>query len=222
MCRLVEILCVLQDEIGLLHEIHALKYFWIQPACELSQFSFKLSKLIRYFYWLWETESIWKMFKILKELFDPLETNSLTLMTVLKIFASLFPLQIWQKMKQKGNFKQWFNVFLIISEAWQGYESKGYVVLNHYLKLQPEKFSRTWDISNFPTQGWVDTTFCTINWNCTYIYVHLNMKLLIILLILIYDCVSHTGLLDDQTCDLNGDDITTDMTGSLLSNKEIY
>ena len=46
------------------------------------------------------------MFKILKELFDPLETNSLTLMTMLKIFASLFPLQIWQKMKHKGNFKQ--------------------------------------------------------------------------------------------------------------------
>ena len=41
MCRLVEILCVLQDEIGLvywqlLHEIHAIEFFWIQPTCEFS------------------------------------------------------------------------------------------------------------------------------------------------------------------------------------------
>ena len=109
------------------------------------------------------------MFKILKELFDPLEINSLILMTVLKIFALLFPLPIWQKMKHKGNFKQWFNIFLVISEAWQGYELKGYVVFNHHLKLKPKKFSRTWDIPNFPSQGWVDTAFCTSNWNGTYV-----------------------------------------------------
>ena len=55
------------------------------------------------------------------------------------------------------NFKQWFNVFLVISEAWQGYDSKAYGVLNHNLKLQCKKFSRTRDIPNFPTQGWAGT-----------------------------------------------------------------
>ena len=43
--------------------------------------------------------------KDIKLLWSYMETNNLTLMTVLKIFASLFPLQIWQKMKHKGNFK---------------------------------------------------------------------------------------------------------------------
>ena len=71
-------------------------------------------------------------------------------------------------MKHKGNFKQWFNVFVVISEAWKGYESKAYGVSNHYLKLRPKKFSRTRDIPNFPTQGWGDTAFYTSNWNLTY------------------------------------------------------
>ena len=62
-------------------------------------------------------------------------------------------------MQCNGNFKQWFNIFLIISEAWQGYESKAYGVSNHNLKLQSEKLSRTRDIPNFPTQGWADTAF---------------------------------------------------------------
>ena len=66
-------------------------------------------------------------------------------------------------MKHKGNFKQWFNVFLVISEAWQGYELKAYGVLNHHPKLQPKKFSRMWDIPDFPTQGLADTTFYTSN-----------------------------------------------------------
>ena len=72
-------------------------------------------------------------------------------------------------MKHKGNFKQWFNVFLIISEAWQGYKSKAYGVSDHHQKLQSKKFSRMWDIPNFPTQGWVDTAFCTSSWNHTYV-----------------------------------------------------
>ena len=45
------------------------------------------------------------------------------------------------------------NVFLIISEACQGYDSKAYGVLNHNLKLQCKQFNRTRDIRNFPTQG---------------------------------------------------------------------
>ena len=71
-------------------------------------------------------------------------------------------------MQCNGNFKQWFNIFLIISEAWQGYESKAYEVPNHNLKLQSKKLSRTRDIPNFPTQGWADTTFYTRNWSETY------------------------------------------------------
>ena len=72
-------------------------------------------------------------------------------------------------MQWNGNFKQWFNIFLIISEAWQGYESKAYGVSNHNLKLQSKKLSRTRDIPNFPTQGWADTAFCTRKRSETYI-----------------------------------------------------
>ena len=71
-------------------------------------------------------------------------------------------------MQCNGNFKQWFNIFLIISEAWQGYESKAYGVSNHNLKLQSKKLSRTRDIPNFPTQGWADTAFCTRKRSETY------------------------------------------------------
>ena len=52
-------------------------------------------------------------------------------------------------MQCNGNFKQWFNIFLIISEAWQGYESKAYGVSNHNLNLQSKKLSRTRDIPIF-------------------------------------------------------------------------
>ena len=75
-------------------------------------------------------------------------------------------------MQCNANFKQWFNIFLIISEAWQGYESKAYGVSNHNLKLQSKKLSRTRDIPNFPTQGWADTAFCTRNWSETYTLKH--------------------------------------------------
>ena len=55
MPSLVEILCILEEEIGLVcrqlpHDMHAMEIFGIQPTCELSPFSFKLSKLVRYFY----------------------------------------------------------------------------------------------------------------------------------------------------------------------------
>ena len=73
-------------------------------------------------------------------------------------------------MECNANFKQWFNIFLVISEAWQGYESKAYGVSNHNLKLQTKKFSRTIDIPNFPTQGWADTAFYMSNWNGTYAF----------------------------------------------------
>ena len=34
---------------NLVHDMHATEIFGIQPTCELSLFSFKVSKLIRYF-----------------------------------------------------------------------------------------------------------------------------------------------------------------------------
>ena len=61
---------------------------------------------------------------LLEQIFDALEMNNLTFMRVLKNFSEFFLYQIWQEKKHKGNFKQWFNVFLVISEASQGYESK--------------------------------------------------------------------------------------------------
>ena len=51
---------------------------------------------------MWEAKSILKYIQALKHLFYALETNSLALMTMLKIFASLFPLQIFWKTKHKG------------------------------------------------------------------------------------------------------------------------
>ena len=55
MPSLVEILCILEEKIGLvcrqlLYDMHAIETFDVQPTCELSLFSFKLSKLFRYFY----------------------------------------------------------------------------------------------------------------------------------------------------------------------------
>ena len=57
MPSLVEILFILEEEIGLVcrqlpHDMHATEIFGIQPTCRLSLFSFKLSELVRYFYQL--------------------------------------------------------------------------------------------------------------------------------------------------------------------------
>ena len=92
----VEILCCLDEEIGLVcwqlvHDMHATEIFGIQPSCKLSLFFMKLSELARYFYYMWEAKSIWKKSKTLKQLFDALDTKSLTLVTVLKIFSEIFP-----------------------------------------------------------------------------------------------------------------------------------
>ena len=55
MCSLVEILCLPEEKFGLVclqlpHDLHATETFDVQPTCKLSLFSFKLSKLVRYFY----------------------------------------------------------------------------------------------------------------------------------------------------------------------------
>ena len=90
MCSLIEILWVLEEKISLncwqlqhdcmLQKFLNLNYLW-------TLFSFKLSKLVIYFYYLWKAKSIWKKSKPLKQLFDALETNSLTLMTMLDFFT---------------------------------------------------------------------------------------------------------------------------------------
>ena len=69
-----------------------------------------------------------------KQLSDVLEMNSLTLKKVLTFF-----LEIWQKIERNANFKQWFNVFLIISEAWQGYDLKAYGVSKPQSKVTMQK-----------------------------------------------------------------------------------
>ena len=57
MPSLVEILCILEEEIGLvcrqlLDDMHAMETFDIQPTCELSLLSIKLSELVGYFDWM--------------------------------------------------------------------------------------------------------------------------------------------------------------------------
>ena len=55
MPSLVEILCILEEEIGLVcrqlpHDMHGTETFDIQPNFELSSLSIKLSELVGYFY----------------------------------------------------------------------------------------------------------------------------------------------------------------------------
>ena len=57
MPSLVEILSCLDEEIGLVcwqlvHDMHAMEIFGIQPSCKLSLFFMKLSELVGYFYYL--------------------------------------------------------------------------------------------------------------------------------------------------------------------------
>ena len=54
MWSVIEILCGLEEKIGpvcmqLVHNVHATEKFWIQRCCELSLFSFKLSKFVSIF-----------------------------------------------------------------------------------------------------------------------------------------------------------------------------
>ena len=60
------------------------------------------------------------------------------------------------------------------------HESKAYGVSNYHLKLQSKKFSRTWDIPSFPTQGWAATAFYASNWNETYLSYNMGYREIII------------------------------------------
>ena len=52
-----------------MHDMHAMEIFGIQSTCELSLFFMKMSELVGYFYYLWDTKSIWNKSK---QLFDAL------------------------------------------------------------------------------------------------------------------------------------------------------
>ena len=67
------------------------KFLVFNPPVNFLYFLWNWVNLLGYFYYLWETKSIWNKSKPLKQLFDALDTNSLTLMTVLKIFSENFP-----------------------------------------------------------------------------------------------------------------------------------
>ena len=63
MPSLIEIMCFLDEEIGLvcwqlMHDMHATEIFGIQPPCELSLFFIKLSELVGYFYCLCKAKRI--------------------------------------------------------------------------------------------------------------------------------------------------------------------
>ena len=92
----------------LLQKFLNLTYFW-------TLFSIKLSKLVGHFYCMWEAKSIWKKSKPLKQLFDALETNSLSFMTVLKFFLKFFSIKNvrkWNAMWTSNNDLVYFKSFL--------------------------------------------------------------------------------------------------------------
>ena len=94
MCSLIEILWVLEEKISLncwqvQHDVPVTEIFEFNLPVNFL-FFMKMSELVWYFYYLWEAKSIWKKSKPLKQLFDALDTNSFTLMKVLKIFSEIF------------------------------------------------------------------------------------------------------------------------------------
>ena len=92
MCSLIEILWVLEEKISLncwqlQHDVPVTEIFEFNLHVNFLYFFMKLGELVGYFYYLQEAKSIWKKSKPLKQLFDALETNSLSLMTVLNFFS---------------------------------------------------------------------------------------------------------------------------------------
>ena len=91
MCSLIEILWVLKEKVSLncwqlSHDVHVTEIFEFNLPVNFLNFLANWVNLLGIFYYLWEAKSIWKKSNPLKELYDALETNSLTLMTV-KIFT---------------------------------------------------------------------------------------------------------------------------------------
>ena len=129
MWSVIEILCGLEEKIGpdcmqLLHNMHATENFkftlavnflyflsnWLNllgifTSCEKLR-AFKRNPCFwnRYLMpWRWIIQLLWECWKV---------------------FLKFFRCKYGRNKKKKGNFKQWFNVFLLIVEVSKGYESK--------------------------------------------------------------------------------------------------
>ena len=89
MCSLIEILWVLEEKVQ--YDVPVTEIFEFNLHVSFLYFFMKLSELVGYFYYLWEAKSIWKKSKPWQQLSDVLETNSLSLMGVLKFFSENFP-----------------------------------------------------------------------------------------------------------------------------------
>ena len=96
MCSLIEILWFLEEKFSLNcwqlpHDVPVTEIFEFNLHVNFLDFLWNWVKLLGIFTTLWEAKSIWKKSKPWKPPSDVLETNSLTLMTVLKIFSENFP-----------------------------------------------------------------------------------------------------------------------------------
>ena len=123
---------------------------------------------VRHFYYWVEVKSIWKKSKMLKQIFDALKMNNLTIVRVLKNFTNMAENERHRELQT--TISCIFNCLWSITRVW--IES---LVPDHFSKLQHKKLSRTRDILcrtrdivNFPTQGCADTTFYTIYWEESY------------------------------------------------------
>ena len=95
--------------------------------------------------------------------------NFRTMRKLSHLYSGIFQTQSSGCVSRLDHFRNFTNLkILIISEVWQGYDSKAYGVSNNNLKLQCKMQNRTRDIRNFPTQGWADTAFCTRKRSKTY------------------------------------------------------
>ena len=101
---------------------------------------------------------------LLKQLFDALESNNLTLFRMLKNYTSLFP---WQ-MKSKANLKQWFHVLCSFLKHYKGMNQKLRALQTIIWNYSP----KSWVESEiFQTQSCVVTAFYTIFWDWSYLLI---------------------------------------------------
>ena len=108
MCSLIEILWVLEEKISLncwqlQHDVPVTEIFEFNPPVNFLYFLTNWVNLFSIFYYPWEAKSIWKKSKPLKQLFDALETNSLSLMTVLTFFSEIFSIANFRKKFQHSH-----------------------------------------------------------------------------------------------------------------------
>ena len=88
--------CVLKEKISLMcwqlpYDVHALKILLFELAVKFLYFPFWISFLFGFFTSCEKPRAFERILYFLKKLFDTLETNNLTLISMLKICTSLFP-----------------------------------------------------------------------------------------------------------------------------------